>query len=488
MRSQHLATITSKTLCGAMKVNASVLNYFNQTLARFRLGLMLCVLVVSGGCASLPNIDQITHHADALSEREIVVSEMQAGHRAAGNSATDNTGALMSSHLAAEQGILQAFPLVAGNEATLLQDGPKTYEAMFTAIRAARHTINLETYIFEDGEVGQKFSDLLLQKQAEGVHVNVIYDSVGSLNTPTEFFQHLRDGGIQVLEFNPVNPLARHARTWLVNNRDHRKLLIVDGRIAFVGGINISNAYSRGSFIRKTKKKMNNTLGWRDTHVQLNGPVVAEFQKLFMATWDSQHGVTLPQADYFPALNQAGDEVVRAIGSTYDANGSPIYVTLLNAIVHAERCIYLTNAYFVPDPKLVQELIAAAQRGVDVRLILPSQSDSWVVFNAGRSHYTTLLKGGVRIFERRGSVLHAKTGCIDGVWSTVGSTNLDWRSFLHNDEINAVILGAHFGKQMEDAFTKDLAASNEITLARWQRRSPIQRLEEWVARLPEYWL
>jgi cardiolipin synthase len=187
-------------------------------------------------------------------------------------------------------------------------------------------------------------------------------------------------------------------------------------------------------------------------------------------------------------LSKQGDEVVRAIGSIYDKDDSPIYVTLLSAIAHAERRIYLTNAYFVPDPKLVQELIAAAQRGVDVRLILPSQSDSWIVFNAGRSHYTTLLKGGVRIFERRGSVLHAKTGSIDGVWSTIGSTNLDWRSFLHNDEINAVILGAQFGKQMDDAFAKDLAASNEITLARWQRRSPIQRLQEWAARLPEYWL
>ena len=394
----------------------------------------------------------------------------------------------MDRHLVAEQALPLDTPMVAGNRATLLQDGPKTYDAMFAAIRAAQHNINLETYIFEDGEIGQKFADLLLEKQAAGVVVNVLYDSVGSLATPAEFFQRLRDGGIQVVEFNPVNPLAPHAKTWLVNNRDHRKLLIVDGRIAFVGGINISNAYSRGSFIRKAKKKMNNTLGWRDTHVQLDGPVVAEFQKLFMATWNSQHGAALPQAPYFPVLSKQGDEVVRAIGSTYDAEGSPFYLTLLSAIAHAERQVYLTNAYFVPDPKLVQVLIEAAQRGVDVRLILPSQSDSWIVFNAGRSHYTELLKGGVRLFERRGSVLHAKTGCIDGVWSTVGSTNLDWRSFLHNDEINAVILGAHFGTQMDDAFAKDQALSDEITLARWERRSPIQRLQEWAARLPEYWL
>lgn len=445
-----------------------------------------CVAILSA-CASLPNTDRVTQQATPPVGK-VVALETQTTRNAAGGQSDDIARALMDRHLVAEQDIPLDTPMVAGNRATLLQDGPKTYDAMFAAIRAAHYNINLETYIFEDGEIGQKFADLLLEKQAAGVIVNVIYDSVGSLATPVEFFQRLRDGGIQVVEFNPVNPLAPHAKTWLVNNRDHRKLLIVDGRIAFVGGINISNAYSRGSFIRKTKKKMNNTLGWRDTHVQLDGPVVAEFQKLFMDTWNSQHGPALPQAAYFPALTKQGDEVVRAIGSTYDAEGSPFYLTLLSAIAHAERQVYLTNAYFVPDPKLVQVLIEAAQRGVDVRLILPSQSDSWIVFNAGRSHYTELLKGGVRIFERRGSVLHAKTGCIDGVWSTVGSTNLDWRSFLHNDEINAVILGAHFGTQMDDAFARDLVSSDEITLARWERRSPIQRLQEWIARLPQYWL
>ncbi|MDP2026526.1 MAG: phospholipase D-like domain-containing protein [Sulfuriferula sp.] len=448
---------------------------------------MACCVLSLSACASLPNTDQATQQTSPRVSK-VVALETQAARSTAGGQSDDIARALMDRHLAVEQGIPLDTPLVAGNRATLLQDGPKTYDAMFAAIRGAHHSINLETYIFEDGEIGQKFADLLLEKQAAGVRVNVIYDSVGSLATPVEFFQRLRDGGVQVVEFNPVNPLAPHAKTWLVNNRDHRKLLIVDGRIAFVGGINISNTYSRGSFIRKTKKKMNNTLGWRDTHVQLDGPVVAEFQKLFMSTWNSQHGPALPQDGYFPVLSKQGSEVVRAIGSTYDAEGSPIYLTLLSAIAQAERQVYLTNAYFVPDPKLVQVLIKAARRGVDVRLILPSQSDSWIVFNAGRSHYTELLKGGVRIFERRGSVLHAKTGCIDGVWSTVGSTNLDWRSFLHNDEINAVILGAHFGTQMDDAFARDLASSDEITLARWERRSPIQRLEEWIARLPQYWL
>lgn len=397
---------------------------------------------------------------------------------------------ILQKHLAFEQAINLDSPLVLDNKLVLLQDGPATYKAMFKAMRAARDHINLETYIFEDDEIGRQFADMLLQKQAAGVQVNLIYDSVGCINTPREFFTRLSDAGINVLEFNPVNPFATRKKKWMLNNRDHRKLLIVDGRVAFLGGINISESYSSTPFSRsRTKKDGKPQVGWRDTHLQIEGPVVAKFQKLFFDTWNKQHGKPLAKKNqYFPNLTKQGDEIVRAIGSSFSDPYSQIYFTLLSAIGNAEQRVYLTNAYFVPDPKLLEALIQAAQRQVDVRLILPGQTDSWAVFHAGRSHYHELLSAGVRIYERRGTIMHAKTAVIDGVWSTVGSTNLDWRSFLHNDELNAVALSKNFAKQMEVMFAQDMAESKPIELAKWKRRPLHFRMQEWIARLGEYWL
>ena len=186
---------------------------------------------------------------------------------------------------------------------------------------------------------------------------------------------------------------------------------------------------------------------------------------------------------YFPALKVQRKDIVRAIGSTPDAPYSLIYVTLMSAIGNAEKHVYLTNAYFVPDPQLLEALADAARRGVDVKLILPSHSDSDVVFHAGRSHYLALLKAGVRIYERQGALLHSKTALIDGVWSCVGSSNLDWRSFLDNDEINVVVLGREFGQQMQAMFAKDLDASVAIDPATWEGRSPMLRVKEWGASL-----
>jgi cardiolipin synthase A/B len=266
---------------------------------------------------------------------------------------------------------------------------------------------------------------------------------------------------------------------------------VIDGRVAFTGGINISDTYSSAPGKRKRKRHANDatpTVGWRDTHVRIEGPVVAEFQKLFMDTWARQKGPPLAQRQYFPELKAQGDEIVRAIGSTPDDPHSLIYLTLLSAITHAERAVHLTIAYFAPDPQLLDALTGAAQRGVDVQLVLPAHSDSWAIFHLGRSYYSKLLRGGVRIHERRGAVMHAKTACIDGVWSTIGSTNLDWRSFLHNDEINAVVLGRGFAAQMEAMFAADVAESDEIALERWQDRGLLNRLKEWTARLGAYWL
>jgi cardiolipin synthase len=269
---------------------------------------------------------------------------------------------------------------------------------------------------------------------------------------------------------------------WQVNNRDHRKLLVVDGRIAFLGGINISSDYSSGSAARRSARPADSKIAWRDTDLQVEGPVVAELQKLFIESWQKQHGKPLAQKAYFPVLKPEGRDIVRAIGSTPDDPYSLIYLTLVSAIGNADKQVYLTNAYFVPDVQLLKALTDAAARGVDVRLILPSHSDSAVVFHAGRSYYSVLLEGGVKIYERLGALLHSKTAVIDGVWSTVGSTNLDWRSFLDNDEINAVVIGRDFGQRMQEMFAADLAASQAIDLQRWESRSPILRIKEWMAR------
>ena len=273
-----------------------------------------------------------------------------------------------------------------------------------------------------------------------------------------------------------------------MNQRDHRKLLIVDGQTAFVGGINISSVYSSGSFSQRSKRRPDGSPPWRDTHLQMEGPVVADFQKLFLSTWEKQKGAPSPPRKYFPSLSNKGSEVVRAIGSSPDEPYSLIYATLLSAIGSAETSVHLTNAYFVPDPQFLAALKEAVKRGVDVKIILPSNTDSWLVFNAGRSFYTDLLEDGIKIYERQGALLHAKTAVIDGVWSTIGSTNLDWRSFLHNDEVNAVILGQSFGAQLQAMFDKDLAKSVPVTAATWRNRPLSDRVKETAARVWKYWL
>ncbi len=442
-------------------------------------------LLAAAGCATLPDTDAlIERHTGQAARFENARGALSARKSAAILAELKRKSGdldILEKQIVLEQAIAGS-PLIVGNKVTLLQDGAATYAAMFAAIRKARDHINLESYIIEDDEIGRQFADLLLEQQARGVQVNIIYDSVGGLKTPKTFYKRLTDAGIGVLEFNPVNPLKAR-KQWLVNNRDHRKLLVVDGRTAFIGGINISSVYSSGSVVRGTAKEAGKPVAWRDTHVQIEGPVVGELQKLFMGTWEKQHGKPLAPKEYFPALKAQGDEIVRAIGSSPDDPYSLIYLTLISAIGNAEKQVYLTNAYFVPDPQLLKSLGDAAGRGVDVKLILPSHSDSEIVFHAGRSHYSTLLNAGVKIYERVGPLLHSKTAVIDGVWSTVGSTNLDWRSFLDNDEINAVILGREFGRKMQVMFAADLAGSQAIDPESWERRSPLLRLKEWMARV-----
>jgi cardiolipin synthase A/B len=448
------------------------------------------LLLLLGACGSLPRIVPDMARAAPAARIEGARGPLSAARSKEIFDGLRNGGQqtdVLERHLALEQAISDS-PLLAGNKVTLLQNGPATYDAMFAAIRAARDHINMETYILEADETGQKFVDALIAKQREGIQVQLLRDSVGTLGTPTEFFRGLLDAGVKITEFNPVNPLTAKAG-WDVNQRDHRKLLVIDGRTAFLGGINISSVYSSGSNLgRKRAAPSPDQPPWRDTDLQVEGPVVAELQKLFIQTWEKQKGEPLAPRNYFPTLARQGNEVVHAIGSSPDDPYSLIYATLISAIDSAEREVFLTNAYFAPDPQLVASLKGAVARGVLVKLVLPARTDSALVFHAGRSHYSELLRAGVQIHERQNALLHSKTALVDGVWSTVGSTNLDWRSFLHNQELNVVILGPEFGLRMRKAFDDDLAQSRQIELAQWERRSLDLRFKEMFGRLWQYWL
>ena len=371
-------------------------------------------------------------------------------------------------------------PLTVGNRTRILVDGPAAYRAIFDAIEAAREHVHIESFIFEELDFERRLSDLLIRKAKEGVDVRVVYDSFGSISTPSAFLRGLDAGGVALCEYNPINPVR--ARLAFVHHRTHRKIVVVDGRVAFTGGINFHGVYRTGSGPMAGRRAGTVDEGWRDTHLKIEGPAVRELQSLFLETWRKQNcGERAPRSPY-PRASEEGEGIVSIIGSAPDGTLSPMYLTLVTAITYAEKSIFLTAAYFIPDPNTVNALKAAARRGVDVRLLLPGFTDSWLAFHAGRSHYEDLLAGGVRIFEYHGGLLHAKTAVVDGVWSTIGSSNVDWRSFCYNDEVNAIVVGRGFGSDMDEIFRADLAQATEIAQDKWAQRTPWARSSETIAR------
>ncbi len=452
----------------------------------FLLLLSVSILGIGSGCATLPKVSEKIDAAPAVQEPHQIVS-------AKGVLSPNQSKAIMERlkrsvaptdilerHTAVVESVTES-PLTKGNKVTLLADGQAAYAAMFKAMESARDHINLETFIIDDDDVGRKFSDLLLKKQAEGVQVNLIYDSVGSFANPAAFFQRLRDGGIQIVEFNPIK-----YGNWFLAHLDHRKILIVDGKIAISGGINISSVYS--SKLSGRKKGGGTPLPWRDTDVQIEGPAVAEFQKLFLDTWSKQNGPTLSEQNYYPRMKEDGNALVRVVGSTPGSDNRITFIVYVAAITLAEHSIHLTNAYFIPDDQLLTAFMDAAKRGVDTKIILPGTTDSKLALDAARYNYSELLKSGVKIYERRNALLHAKTAVIDGVWSTVGSTNMDYRSSLSNDEVNAVVLSREFAVEMEKTFAKDLMESHQIKWEDWEERPLFSKMREWFAHLLDHWL
>jgi cardiolipin synthase len=379
-------------------------------------------------------------------------------------------------------------PLTSGNRVSVLIDGPQTFKAIESQLNAARHHIHLETFIFGVGDVAQRFAELLARKRAEGVEVRVLYDSVGSMETPASFFDELRQQGVEVREFRPMNPL-KTPLIWNIHNRDHRKIIVVDGQVGFTGGINIDSTYSSASTSRPGPKRGIED-GWRDTHVRIEGPAVKQLQTLFFESWaDAGDAVGDGETGgYFPTPRPAGGDLVTIVGNDSDSDDRSLYGTYLAAFTHANSRLWITHAYFAPNEELLTAMMDAAQRGVDVRLIVPAFTDSSLVLKATQSTYTQLLRAGVRIYELKDALLHAKSVVVDGAVSIVGSANLDMRSFLHNDEVNAIVISRDFGQRMEEVFTRDQRASRPVELERWSRRSLWQRLKEFGVELFGYWL
>jgi cardiolipin synthase A/B len=491
----------------------------------FLLLLLATILGIVSGCATLPNVSEKIDTAPTDQEPQQIVS-------AEGLLSPKQSKAIMERlkqsvaptdilerHIAVVESVTES-PLTKGNNVALLTDGKATYAAMFKALHNARDHINLETFILEDDEVGRKFADLLLQKQAEGVQVNLIYDSVGSINTPDSFFQRLRDGGITVVGFNPVNPL-KAKEEWGLTHRDHRKILIVDGKVAIIGGINISEVYSSSPLRRQQSEKA--PIHWRDTDIRIEGPAVAELQKLFLQTWRTQKGPERAGRKYFPdltpingisaqtklsssallsttltgrkaqkttssLLKESGNALVRIIGSNEGQTERIPFIVYVSAITFAEYSIHMTNSYFIPDDQIVKAITGAAKRGVDVKIILPGITDSQLALHAQRYYYSMLLQAGVKLYEHKTSLLHAKTAVVDKVWSTVGSTNMDYLSLLSNDEVNAVILSHEFAVEMEKMFVSDLADSRQIQWDDWKERPLLHVLGEWFVHIFSRWM
>jgi cardiolipin synthase len=391
-------------------------------------------------------------------------------------------------HQYALQAALSESPLVAGNQARLLRDGLEAFSAMFDAMRQARDHINLEYFIFEDVRVGTtNLSDLLTAQLARGVAVNIIYDAYGSSATPASLFDALHQAGARVVMFNPIDPisaLAGHSP----NDRDHRKIMVVDGRVGFIGGINLAHVYENAKANGVPPDGDADHAYWRDTAAEIRGPAVAELQRLFFDTWTKQKGATVEPARYFPPLPREGVQAVRVIGSAPGEQRPLYYLSLETAIRSAQRRLWLSSGYFVPPHQEREDMAKAARRGVDLRLVLPSATDVQAAVYAGRAAYGDLLEAGAHIYEMHNAVLHSKIAVVDGVWTAIGSSNLDRRSVVFNNEVDAIVLGADTASQVEALLQRDIAASRPIELSAWEHRSFHEHVEEVRARLWEYWM
>jgi cardiolipin synthase A/B len=351
--------------------------------------------------------------------------------------------------------------LITGNKVRLLKDAEENYPAWLEAIASARRTIHFESFIIHDDEVGAEFADALSRKAREGVRVRLVYDWLGAIGkTSRGFWRRLREAGVEVRGFNP--PRFDEPFGWF--NRDHRKMISVDGQIGFVMGLCVGRDW-RGNREKGVEP-------WRDTGVEIRGPALADMERAFARVWETACGEKIPRED-LPARDSIGEQgptALRVIAT--EPNSVGLYRLEQLVAAGARRYLWLTDAYFVGTTMYVQALRAAAQDGVDVRLLVPSASDIPVVSALSRANYRALLEAGVRVFEWNGPMIHAKTAVVDGRWARVGSTNLNVASWMGNWELDVTVEDEDFAKQMEEMYCRDLEGSTEIVLSERRRVRP----------------
>jgi cardiolipin synthase len=371
---------------------------------------------------------------------------------------------------AATLGAYTGTTVVGGNRVEILLNGEEIFRAKLAAIRKARRTINYAQYVYEDGRPARDITRALADRCRAGVKVNVLLDSVGSLAMPTQYREELTNAGCRLEYYRPLSPFAIDR----VNYRNHRRILVVDGVVGVTGGSGLSWKWSGDG--RQEGH-------WRDTDVLLEGPVIEQLQGAFAENWLEATGVAIGGPEYFPRrrLDAKGSVAAHVVRSSPASGSSAMYTMFLLAIASARRSIHITNPYFVPDEKLMSTLIEATKRGVQIVLVVPGAIDHNLVRGASRSEFGRLLKNGVQIYQYRPALLHAKTMVVDGIWATVGSTNLDHRSFALNDEVNVAIYDVATAQQLERVFAQDLANSRRVTYEAWSRRGIGSRLLELLA-------
>jgi cardiolipin synthase len=366
--------------------------------------------------------------------------------------------AVSDGQFARDMNVMLGPPLVPGNKVQTLLNGDRIFPAMLEAIRAAQKSITFETYIYWKGSTGDEFTRALIERAQAGVKVHVLYDAVGSQKIDKKIIRDMRDAGIEVQIYNPVrwHTIAR------MNNRTHRKILVVDGRIGFTGGVGIGDEWSGNA---------QDAEHWRDTHFRVEGPAVAQMQAAFMENWIEVTGKVLHSAEYFPELPKAGEHTAQFFISSPGGGGESMQLMYLMSIAAASKAIQLSAAYFVPDDNEVRMIVAAAKRGVKVQIIVPGkETDSPTVRRASRSTWGELLRAGVEIYEYQPTFFHCKVMVVDGLWVSVGSTNFDTRSFSTNDEANLNVYDRGFAQAQLRVFGEDLKRSRRISLEEWEKR------------------
>jgi cardiolipin synthase len=362
---------------------------------------------------------------------------------------------------------LTGAPISNGNEAELLINGDRIFPAFIETIESAERTLNVQTYIYWRGDIANEVAGAIAKQAKDGVRCNLILDALGAVKMERSLIADMESAGVRVILFRPPKPYAVRR----LANRTHRRLLIADGRVGMTGGVGVAEEWTGDA---------EDPDHWRDTHVRVRGPVVRGMQGAFAENWLEATGEVLAGEEYLPELEPLGDggamQLVRSSATVGDTNAEALYYL---AIASAARSIELTAAYFVPRPAFTDALCSAAQRGVDVKILVPGPHiDKGFVRVAGRAAYDELLDSGVRIYEYQPTMLHAKSLCIDGAWSAVGTVNFDNRSFQLHDEVALCVWDERFAAKLGEAFAADLERAEEITGGRWDGRGPLQRASE----------